>query len=79
MTAVEIRGSGESWACYVSGVQVDKPTNAYEKACIKAEKIERELQRRVRACLCCAVTFLAEGRHNRMCPGCTGFAAGAMV
>lgn len=79
MSEVEIRGSGLSWACFVAGRQVDTATNSYEKACIKALKIERELQRRIRACLCCSATFEAGHRHNRMCPDCAEFARGAMI
>lgn len=76
---IDIRGSGTSWAVFVAGRQVDTVTNAYDKACIKAMKIERDMQRIDRPCLCCSTPFTAAGRHNRLCPGCTDFAAGAMV
>lgn len=76
---IDIRGSGTSWAVFVGGRQVDTVTNAYDKACIKAAKIERRLQRIDRPCLRCTTTFTAEHRHNRLCPDCTAFAAGATV
>lgn len=79
MMNVEIRGSGASWACFVGGRQVDTATNTYEKACIKAMKLERNLQKVAQPCLCCAATFEAAHRHNRLCTDCTAFASGAMV
>lgn len=79
MIDAEIRGSGHSFAVFVDGQQVGTHTNAYEKACIKARKIERDLQRIVRACMCCSLSFTAEHRHNYLCSGCTDFASGAMV
>lgn len=79
MSKIEIRGSGASWQCYLDGRPVDTPTNAYEKACTKALKLERDLQKQDRLCLGCDVSFTAAHRHNRLCPGCTDFAAGAMV
>lgn len=79
MSRVEIRGSGTRWAVLVDGRQVDTSTKTYEMACIKARKIERDLQLGDRPCLTCGAPFTAEGRFNRLCPACTDFAAGAMV
>lgn len=79
MSVTEIRGSGQSWAVYVGGRQVGTYTNRYEKACIKAMKIERTLAQADRTCLTCRSTFVSDHRHNRMCPGCRAFAAGALI
>lgn len=75
----EIRGCGESWAVLVDGRVVDTPTNTYEKACIKALKVERDLQKQDRPCLRCRIPFTSEGRHHRLCQACWDFAAGALV
>lgn len=78
MSDAEIRGSGSSWAVFVGGLPVDTPTNSYEKACIKALKVERELKKVVQPCLSCCTPFEAAHRHNRICPICTQFASGAL-
>lgn len=79
MASVDIVGSGQSWQVRLDGKPVDTPTNSYEKACIKALKVERQLQTHDRTCISCDTTFTAQGRGNRMCPPCLTFAAGAMV
>ena len=79
MATVEIRGSGYSFALFVDGQTHGTGASSYEKACIKANYLERMLARVDRPCLCCGATFTAAGRNNRMCPACTDFAAGAMI
>ena len=77
--AVEIRGSGASWAVYHNGRQLAPPQNSYDKACISARAWERRLAIQHRPCLCCGTAFASEGRGNRMCDPCREFAAAAMV
>jgi|GEM_PF-4263132 Zn finger protein HypA/HybF involved in hydrogenase expression len=76
---VEVRGSGASWGVFVDGRQVGGSTNAFDKACIKANALQVRLARMPRHCLRCAAPFMAAGRHNRLCPTCNSFARAAMI
>jgi hypothetical protein len=67
---IDIRGSGESYIVTVNGVPVGKPTNSYEKACIRANVEERRSREFTRPCMCCRRPFVAQGRFNRLCDPC---------
>ncbi|SOC09625.1 hypothetical protein SAMN05877831_107163 [Rhodobacter maris] len=68
--AVEIRGSGDSWAVFHSGHQVGLSQTHCDKACAAANVLERRLNERPRACLCCGASFISSGFGHRLCTTC---------
>lgn len=75
----EIRGSGTAWAVMVGGEQVGPTYSNIDNATTAAHYLEIRMRKKPRPCIRCGQTFTSEGRWQRMCQPCRGFAAGAMV
>jgi hypothetical protein len=64
------------WAVYDdTGARVTAAASCIDTALTSMDYLVREQERRAqemrRDCMCCRVTFLSKGIHNRLCGGCS--------
>lgn len=67
---IEVRGSGQSFACFRDNQQIAGPFWNKETALRAAERHEERRKTKKRPCMHCRQTFKSEGPHNRLCNTC---------
>ncbi|MBY6118512.1 hypothetical protein KUV64_05165 [Mameliella alba] len=68
----EVKKTGYGWAVFDRRTR-KKVTNQVSSRSVaedRCDELNREARRRRRPCICCGVSFISEGPHNRMCNGC---------
>ncbi|MDD9731877.1 hypothetical protein PVW46_18380 [Mameliella sp. AT18] len=68
----QVRQSGYGWAVFNRRTR-EKVSNQVSSRSVaedRCDELNREARRRRRPCICCGVSFISEGPHNRMCNGC---------
>lgn len=55
-----------------NGKTVSAPRTTRAQAVDLVEELTRRALRKTRACMCCGVSFVSEGPHNRLCNPCRG-------
>ena len=70
MTALDIRGSGSSWAIMRGKAQIAGPYWGEHLAIAALRGVERRLHTTTRPCLCCNQPFASTGKAHRMCKTC---------
>ena len=74
MTALDIRGSGTSFAIMQGSVVLAGPYTSHDNAVAAIRGVETRLTpTRQRTCLCCTTDFTSRG--HRLCPTCRKDAA----
>jgi hypothetical protein len=71
--ALDIRGSGHSFAVLQGGQVVAGPFTSHGNAIAALPGVERRLRpSRLIACLCCGGDMRSTGPGERLCPACRG-------
>ncbi len=68
-SALEIRGSGHSFAILRAGRVLARATS-HGNAIARLPGLERKLQSIPRRCMACSTSFQSRGKHHRLCPTC---------
>lgn len=70
MSALDIRGSGTSWAIMRGKAQIAGPYWGEHLAIAALRGVKRRLRSTTRACICCTAPFASTGKAHRMCAPC---------
>lgn len=69
--ALDIRGSGNSWAILCDGRPLPRHFDRHHKAATALDALRRRMTpTTARSCLCCGTRFNSTGAGNRLCPPC---------